>query len=185
MVFNYWALVYLFVKWVQLNQHEGCWAHATFSVYAHSLPLHPHGVRRPIPSRRLLTKLDKQDSSSRNHLLAVGRHALEVTCVCGVQVSNPQPRAIIGCPEGDPPGFLDHRRIIFEPADGGRWISRDSAVQFSRLPQGRGDVIHGFIQGQVRICEHRVRETGERGRQLQSASKQPKSTPVCPRPQKD
>lgn len=107
----------------------------------------------------LLTELDKQDSGGRNHLLAICRHTLEVACVCGVKVSNPQSRAIVGCPKGDPPGLLDHRGIIFEPADGGRRIPRDFAVQFSCLPQGRGDVIHRLIEGQVRICVQ-----GEAGR---------------------
>lgn len=53
-------------------------------------------------------------------------------------------------------------------------------MQFSCLPQGRGDVIHRFIKGQVRICEHRVKEADERGRQLTSISRQPQSTPMCP-----
>lgn len=117
-----------------------------------------------IPCRKLLTELDKQDSGGRNHLLAICRHTLEVACVCGVKVSNPQSRAIVGCPKGDPPGLLDHRGIIFEPADGGRRIPRDFAVQFSRLPQGRGDVIHRLIEGQVRICAYREKQADERGR---------------------
>ena len=114
--------------------------------------------------RKLLTELDKQDSGGRNHFLAICRHTLEVACVCGIKVSNPQSRAIVGCPKGDPPGLLDHRGIIFEPADGGRWIPRDFAVQFSRLPQGRGDVIHWLIEGQVRICACREKQADERGR---------------------
>lgn len=157
--------------------------HSALSVYAHSLPLYLCGGSGPkaVPSRRLLTKLDEQDSSGRNHLLAVGRHALEVARVCGVQVANPQPRAIVGGPEGDSPGLLDHGRVIFEPANGGRWVPRDFAVQFSRLPQGRGDVVHGFIQSQVRICEHRVQGAGESSRQLESTSKHPQASPLCPR----
>lgn len=52
-------------------------------------------------------------------------------------------------------------------------------MQLSCLPQGCGDVIHGFIEGQVRICEHRAKEAGEGSRQLEST--QPKSTSGCPR----
>lgn len=122
------------------------------------------------PQRSLLTKLDEQDSSGGDHLLAIRGHALEVARVCGVEVSNPQPRPVVGCPKGDPPGLLDHRRVVLKPADGGRWVPRDSAVQLSRLPQGRGDVVHGFIERQERICEHRAKEAGERGGQLDSAS---------------
>ena len=141
-----------------------CWAHP---VQAHfSIPPHTHGgwESKVIPCRKLLTELDKQDSGGRNHFLAICRHTLEVACVCGIKVSNPQSRAIVGCPKGDPPGLLDHRGIIFEPADGGRWIPRDFAVQFSRLPQGRGDVIHWLIEGQVRICACREKQADERGR---------------------
>lgn len=123
-----------------------------------------------LPGRRGLTKLDEQDSSGRNHLLAIRCHTLEVACVRGVEVSNPQPGAVVGGPEGDPPGLLHHRCVIFEPADGGRWVPRDFAVQFRRLPEGRGDVIHRFIEGQVRICEHRAKEAGERGRRLMGTS---------------
>lgn len=97
------------------------------------------GRRRP--------KFDKQDTSGRHHFLAICCHTLEVTSVCGVKVSNPQPRAIVGCPEGDSPRFLDHRCIILEPADTGRWIPRHFAVQFCSLPQGRCDVIHRLIKG--------------------------------------
>lgn len=160
---------------------SGLWAQSIFSLSVHSfLPVpvdssHPITLGwgpKSIPSRGLLTKLDKQDSSGRNHLLAVCCHALEVACVCGVEVSNPQPRTIDGGSKGEPPGLLDHRSIIFEPADGGRWIPRDFAVQFCCLAQGCGDVIHWFIKGQVRICEHRE-EAGESGRWLENASKQP------------
>lgn len=54
-------------------------------------------------------------------------------------------------------------------------------MQFSCLPQGRGDVIHRFIKGQVRICKQRVEEAGEgqaAGEHLQATP----GTPVCPRP---
>lgn len=161
-----------------MYQLQCCWAHP---VQAHSLPPHPQGSSGPkaIPSRKLLTELDKQDSSGGNHLLAVCRHTLEVAGVRGVQVSNPEPRSIVGCPKGDPPRLLDHRCIIFEPADGGRRIPRDFAVQFCRLPQGRGDIIHRFIKGQERICEHRGKEAGERGGQLESISQNPEFTPCA------
>ena len=129
----------------------------------------------------LLTELDKQDSSGRNHLLAVGRHTLEVARVGGVQVSDPQPGAVVGGPKRNPPRLLHHRSVIFEPADGGRRIPRDFAVQFGRLPQGCGDVVHRFIEGQVRIWGHRVKEAGERCRRLENAPTHPKSTPRRPR----
>jgi hypothetical protein len=48
-------------------------------------------------------------------------------------------------------------------------------VQFCRLPQGRGDVIHWFIQSQVRICG-----TGER-RQVRGADSR-RSTLINPDP---
>lgn len=115
------------------------------------------------PYWRLLTKLNKQNAGGRHHLLAVGSHALEVARVSGVKVSDAQPGAVVGGPEGDPPGLLHHGCVVLEPADGRRWVSRDPAVQLGCLTQGRGDIIHGFIQVQVRICEHREKEVSKSG----------------------
>lgn len=106
-----------------------------------------------------LTKLYKQHTGCRNSLSAVSRNALEVAGICSVKVPYSQSRPIACGTEGDPPGFLDNWRVVFQPTDRRRRIARDFTVQLCSLAKGGSYVIHRFIKRQEVIC-HVKRKKG-------------------------
>lgn len=93
-----------------------------------------------------LTEFDKEHACGGNRPLAVGGDALEVARVRGVQVSDTQARAVKRGPVRDPPRLLLHRRVVLQPAHGGRRVAGHAAEKLSRVAQRGGDVVHGSLQ---------------------------------------
>lgn len=93
-----------------------------------------------------LTEFDKQHACGGNRSLVVGAYALEIACVCGVQVSDTEARPVRRGAVRHPARLLHHRSVVLQPAHSGRRVAGDAAEKLGRVAQRGGDVVHGSFQ---------------------------------------
>lgn len=100
----------------------------------------------PPDTTQTLTEFDKEHARGGNRSLVVGGYALEIACVCGVQVSDTEARPVQRGAVRHPARLLHHRSVVLQPAHAGRRVAGDAAEKLGRVAQRGGDVVHGGFQ---------------------------------------
>ncbi len=92
------------------------------------------------------TEFDKQHACCGHGALSVGGHALEVACVCSVQVSDAEAWSVRCGSVRDPPRLLHHRGVVLQPAHGGWRVAGYATEKLCHVAQRGGDVVHGSFE---------------------------------------